>query len=184
MKILPPTLREPKRYLAFSLAAEDEISRRDLIYELNNAATALVGDVGSSELGMRLLAFDGHGGIIQCAANKVWETRGVMASISSSKGVRLRINVLGVSGTVRATTQNYLLIKDIKQVEPERERTAELEECEFFIANMAISGKIIRRANNEMDILPDNPHYEDTLNNSDTRYFGITVFDLIYKEIE
>ncbi|MDW7775385.1 MAG: Rpp14/Pop5 family protein [Methanosarcinales archaeon] len=184
MKILPPTLRESKRYLAFSLASEDEISRRELIYELNNAATALVGDVGSSELGMRLLAFDECSGIMQCAANKVWEVRGIMASVSSVKGVRVRIKVLGVSGTVRATTQNYLLIKDIKQVEPERERTAELEECEFFIANLAISGKIIRRVNNEMDILPDTSHYEETLNNSDTRYFGITVFDLTYKEIE
>jgi len=184
MKILPPTLRESKRYLAFSLAVEDEISRRDLIHELNFAAAALVGDVGSSELGMRLLAFDECSGIMQCAANKVWEVRGVMASISSIIGRRARIKVLGVSGTVRATTQNYLLIKDIKQVEPERERTAELDECEFFIANMAISGKIVRRVNNEIDILPDSPHYEDTLNNSGTRYFGITVFDLTDKEID
>ena len=143
-----------------------------------------MGDVGSSELGMRLLAFDDCSGIMQCAANKVWEVRGVMASISSIKGLRVRIKVLGVSGTVRATTQNYLLIKDVKQVEPERERTAELDECEFFIANMAISGKIVRRVDNEMDILPDSPHYENTLNNSGTRYFGITVFDLTYKENE
>ncbi|MCG7847585.1 MAG: hypothetical protein MIO93_00190 [ANME-2 cluster archaeon] len=184
MKILPPTLRESKRYLAFSLAAEDKISRHDLIHELNFAATALVGDVGSSELGMRLLAFDEYSGIMQCAATKVWEVRGVMASISSIKGLCVRIKVLGVSGTVRATTQNYLLIKDIKQVEPERERTAELDECEFFIANMAISGKIVRRVNNEMDILPDSPHYENTLNNSGTRYLGITVFDLTDKEID
>ncbi|MCK4938624.1 MAG: hypothetical protein KAR85_08475 [Methanosarcinales archaeon] len=184
MKILPPTLRESKRYLAFSLAAEDEIYRHDLINELNFATAALVGEVGSSELGMRLLGFEDCHGIMQCAANNVWKVRGVMASISSIKGRRVRIKVLGVSGTVRATTQNYLLIKDVKHVEPERERTEQLDECGFFIANMAISGQIVRRVNNEMDILPNSPNYEDTLNNSGTRYFGITVFDLTDKEID
>ncbi len=184
MKILPPTLRESKRYLAFSLTAEKDISRRDLINELNFAAATLVGDVGCSELSMHLLSFDDCNGIMQCAANKVWESRGVMASISSIKGVRVRLTVLGVSGTVRASTQNYLLINDIKTSEPERERTAESDECEFFIANNAISGKVVRRNNNEIDILPDSPHYEDKLENSGTRYFGITVFDITDKEIE
>ncbi|MCL7415631.1 MAG: hypothetical protein M8349_06170 [ANME-2 cluster archaeon] len=178
MKILPPTLRESKRYIAFSLSSEDEISRRDLVNELNFAGATLVGDVGSSEMGMRLLAFNERRGIVQCAANKVWETRGVMASLSSVKNVRVRMKILGISGTVRAATKNYLLIKDIKQVELEKKRTAELDKCEFFIANRAISGKVIRKENNEIDILPESPQYEEKLNNSGTRYFGMTVFDL------
>lgn len=184
MKILPPTLRDFHRYMAFSMEAEDEVSRRDLINEVLFSAATLVGDVGSSELGLRLMAFEDHKGIIQCSANRVWESRAVLAAVSSVKGVRLRIKVLGVSGTVRAATEKYLLTRNINQVEPEKKKKKEPEHCEIRIDNKTISGTIIYRVNNEIDIIPEDPLYKKILEYSDTRYMGITVFDIMNKEID
>jgi ribonuclease P/MRP protein subunit POP5 len=120
MKILPPSLRTSNRYIAFSLTAEDTISRRDLINEILFSAATLFGDIGSSELGLRLLAFEHNKAIIQCDADKVWESRAVLACVSSIKSKRVRIQVLGISGTIRAATEKYLLTQSVSEAEPER----------------------------------------------------------------
>lgn len=48
MKILPPTLRDKKRYLAFELVSDHPVARNDLIREIFSCASYLVGDMGSS----------------------------------------------------------------------------------------------------------------------------------------
>jgi hypothetical protein len=47
-----------------------------------------------------------------------------------------------------------------------------------------ISGNIVNRNNNEIDLLSEDPHSLEILNRSNTRYFGITVFDIKDKEID
>ena len=48
----------------------------------------------------------------------------------------------------------------------------------------SISGKILNRNNNKIDLLSEDPHSLEILNRSNTRYFGITVFDIKDKEID
>jgi len=115
MKILPPTLRESNRYLAISVTSEGDIPRRDLVNEIFFCAATLLGDAGSSEMSIRLLSFEDNKGIIQCRVDRIWESRAVLATVTSIKGMRTRINVLGVSGTVRGATEKYLLTQDIRE---------------------------------------------------------------------
>jgi len=184
MKILPPTLRESNRYLAISITSEGEILRRDLVNEILFCAATLLGDAGSSEMGIHLLSFEENKGIIQCRVDRMWETRAVLAIVTSIKGMRTRIKVLGVSGTVRGATEKYLLTQDINEPEPDRKRTQTIKECKLIIDVGTISGNIVDRNNNEIDLLSEDPHSLEILNRSNTRYFGITVFDIKDKEID
>lgn len=108
MKILPPTMRERKRYLAFELISADEIRREDLLREMFSCSGSLLGDVGSSECSIRLLKFEDSKGIIRCRYNSTEKTRAILATINSINDKRVTIHVLGISGTVAGATKKYL----------------------------------------------------------------------------
>lgn len=108
MKVLPPTLRDNKRYLAFELIAEEAVSRDELIREIFSASGSLLGDVGSSECNIWLFEFEQNRGIISCQRENVWQTRAALATVTGIKGRRVCIHVLGVSGTVLGATKKYL----------------------------------------------------------------------------
>ena len=113
MKVLPPTLRDKKRYLAFELISEKPVRREDLIRELFSASGSLLGDVGSSECAIRLLAFDDSKGIVRCSPERTDNTRAVLATIMDVKGTRVLCHVLGISGTVQGATKKYLAGADV-----------------------------------------------------------------------
>ncbi|NKQ39468.1 MAG: ribonuclease P [Methanosarcinales archaeon] len=126
MKILPPTLREKKRYIVFELISENSINRKDLIYEIFSCASSLIGDVSASECSIRLLVFknslnqkskifsNSHSGfksskgIIRCAHDKIDETRSILATIAFINGKKCLIHVIGVSGTVLGAKNKHL----------------------------------------------------------------------------
>jgi ribonuclease P/MRP protein subunit POP5 len=108
VKILPPTLRNRKRYLAFELISEKEVSRDDLIKEIFSCASSLIGDLGSSECNIRLLSFENSKGIIRCNHNTTDKTRAVLATVSNISGTQAVIHILGISGTVKGATKKYL----------------------------------------------------------------------------
>ena len=113
MKILPPTQRPKKRYLAFELISEGPVRRDDLIREIFSAAGSLLGDVGASECAIRLLAFEDAKGIVRCSPERTDNTRAVLATIRDVKGTRVLCHVLGVSGTVQGATKKYLAGVDV-----------------------------------------------------------------------
>ncbi len=108
MKVLPPTMRENKRYIAFELISEGQVGREDFIREMFSASGSLLGDFGSSECNMRLFAFEGLNGIVSCEREHVAQARAVLATITNVKAKRVAIHVLGVSGTVLGATKKYL----------------------------------------------------------------------------
>ncbi|MGP8331007.1 MAG: Rpp14/Pop5 family protein [Methanosarcinaceae archaeon] len=108
MKILPPTLRDKKRYLAFELLCEHEITREDFLREMFLCVGSLIGDVGSSECGIRLLTFEDSKGIIRCAHTKTELTRAAVTTIMHISGKRVLVHILGVSGTIAGATEKYL----------------------------------------------------------------------------
>jgi ribonuclease P/MRP protein subunit POP5 len=184
MKILPPTLRESNRYIAFGITSETQIIRQELINEIHHSTTTLLGDVGSCELGLRLFSFKDHKGIIRCTADTTWKARAVLASVSSIKGTRIRLKVYGMSGTVRGATEKYLLTENINEAEPKRKGTQKSAECNIVINTINIRGNIINYYSNKIDLLPNDRQYMEIIDRSDTRYIGITVFDLKDKEID
>jgi len=108
LKILPPTLRDKKRYLAFELICEHEVTREELLREMFSCVGSLIGDVGSSECGIRLLTFEDSKGIIRCAHKKTGLTRAAVTTITHISGKRVLMHILGISGTIAGATEKYL----------------------------------------------------------------------------
>jgi ribonuclease P/MRP protein subunit POP5 len=108
MKILPPTLRTQKRYLAFEVISENPVSRESFLHELFPAASSLLGDLVSSHCEIRLLDFNYPFGILRCLRGSEELTRTVLCIITSINGNPVLIHVLGVSGTIRAATEKYI----------------------------------------------------------------------------
>lgn len=160
-----PVLRMRRRYIAFEVESEEAIRQNDLAAEIMAAQTSLWGDKGSSLNKIRLITFNGRFGLLKCAHSRIKETRAVLATIYSISGIRAAIHVKGVSGTIKAATEKYIPRLSLSNAENERRRF-ELE---------GISGWIIHSRGREIDISPDE---KNKTKGSDTRYLGLTSFDL------
>jgi ribonuclease P/MRP protein subunit POP5 len=112
--LLPPSLRERKRYLVFEVLSEREIAKRELVEEINDAIYSLYGDVGASKSRIWLIAYkkkkdvdtgtDVGVGILRCAHDKVEEVRAALACIHSVNEARIGIRVIKISGTIKGAT--------------------------------------------------------------------------------
>lgn len=160
-----PTLRLRRRYVAFELDSEDEIEAKDLGNEIRSSQSSLFGDAGAARNRLKLIAFDGRFGLLRCNHESIPETRAILAAIYSINGIRTALRTKGVSGTIKSATEKY--IPQLCMIRAETDgRRIELEE---------VSGCIIHTRGLEVDLCPDDRN--KTLG-SDTRYLGLTSFDL------
>jgi ribonuclease P/MRP protein subunit POP5 len=114
MKTLP-TLREKKRYIAFTINSEKKISRQELVGNIHNSIISLFGDTGASQINPALMSFDGIFGILRCARDKTLNTRAGLACINNIRGIRVSILVLGISGTIKGATEKFIQQSLIKE---------------------------------------------------------------------
>ena len=167
MKILPSSLREKKRYLAFSVTIEsgEPVDRKLLLDEIFYATQSLLGDTGSSEIGYRLMDFDGPRGIMRVNLNTVELARAAMATVCTIKGQRAVITVTGVSGTISAATEKYIASEDIPSTNI----------LSMQISSGITSGIAVREKGDEIDIVPDD---REALKRGNTRFLGLTSSDI------
>ena len=160
-----PVLRTRRRYLAFELEAEGEIQPRELMSEIHSSQFSLFGDAGAAKNRLKMISFDGHFGLLRCHHTHLQDTRAILASIYSINGIRAALHTKGVSGTIKSATEKY--IPQLGKISAENDgRRIELEE---------VSGWIIRTHGLEVDLCPDD---RNKTKGSDTRYLGLTSFDL------
>lgn len=167
MKILPSSLREKKRYIAFKILSESDeaIDRKTLLDEVYYATQTLLGDTGSSDIGYRLMDFNGITGIMRVNANAVEKARAALSTVYSIKGQRATINVLGVSGTIRAATEKYIVTENIPSINI----------LSMQISNENMSGMVVRKRGEEVDVVPDD---KEVLKRANVHYVSLTSFDL------
>jgi ribonuclease P/MRP protein subunit POP5 len=167
MKILPSSLREKKRYIAFEVTFEssDTIDRKSLLDEVFFATQTLAGDLGSSEIGYRLMDFNGTYGIMKVNLGAVELARAAMATVCSIKGNRATIRVLGVAGTIRAAIEKYIPAENISS-------TNILSKP---IRSELVSGTVVRERGDELEVVPDN---KEVLKRANVHYVGLTSLDL------
>ncbi len=120
MKTLP-TLRDKKRYIAFDIMSQQNITRQELVDEISDSIFSLFGDVGCSEINFGLMSYDGRYGIIRCAKEKTRETRAALACINKIHGTRISIIVLGISGTIRGAMEKFIQQRLVKEPEQDKE---------------------------------------------------------------
>lgn len=160
-----PVLRGRRRYMIFELQAEGEISPNDLMSEINSSQYSLFGDEGAAKNRLKLIGFNGRYGLIRFSHIHVHETRAALAAVHSIHGVRAALHTKGVSGTIKSATEKY--IPRLSKICAESDgRRIELKD---------VSGCIIRTHGVKVDLCPDD---RNMCIGSDTRYLGLTSFDL------
>ncbi|MEI8004440.1 MAG: Rpp14/Pop5 family protein, partial [Methanothrix sp.] len=94
--------------MIFELQAEDEISPKDLMNEINSSQYSLFGDEGAAKNHLKMIAFNGRYGLIRFSHIHIQETRATLATIHSIHGVRVALHTKGVCGTIKSATEKYL----------------------------------------------------------------------------
>ncbi len=116
-KILPPTLRDKKRYLAYRTVSDEKVA----FPELNNAIwysiMNFMGEKGVSEADVWIMKNtyneEKKMGLIRCAHTAVEDVRTALALVQKIGENRLIIRVLGISGTMKAAGKKFFGEKDL-----------------------------------------------------------------------
>ncbi len=116
-RILPPTLRERKRYLAFKVISEDKMNYADLSNTIWHSILNFLGEFGTSEADIWVLK-DNYDekeqtGLIKCDHLAVEKVRAALALVQRIGDIRVIIRVLGISGTIRAAKKKFFGEKDL-----------------------------------------------------------------------
>ena len=162
MKPLRPTLRESFRYVAFTLSSEEPVRTRELQTEMLNAAKNLFGDVGVSKLGIKVVVFDGTKGLVRCRYRHVSELQATIASIGKIENNRVRVTVVGTSGTIKAAIEKYLQMDE------------KIRRIISSYVTVPVSGEAVRIRGKEIDIIPED---REIVDRADVRFIGITIDD-------
>jgi len=87
-----------KRYIVFSVATESALSHDDF----ERAAVSLLREKGALRtVRPKLIDFDGRAGILRCAHTGKDEAIGILNSMTSVTGARVRVETVKTSGTLR-----------------------------------------------------------------------------------
>jgi ribonuclease P/MRP protein subunit POP5 len=163
-----PVLRGRRRYMVFVLESEGaagSIPPKDLMSEIATSQFSLFGDEGAAKNRLKLITFNGSFGLIRFSHGYVQQTKASLAAVHSIRGFRTALHTKGVSGTIKSATEKYL--PRLSKLSAESDgRRIELKD---------VSGCIIRTHGVKVDLCPDD---RDKSIGSDTRYLGLTSFDL------
>ncbi|MEN6591619.1 MAG: ribonuclease P [Methanobacteriaceae archaeon] len=116
LKILPPHLRNKKRYLAFEVRSQNPLTRDEVISLIWGAAGGLYGSCGVSRFDLwvvKVWKCNSSGqnitkGILRCRREEVDRVRSVFPVINRFKGKRVVFHTLGVSGTIKSARRKFI----------------------------------------------------------------------------
>lgn len=122
LKILPPNLRDKKRYIAFEVTSQGSLGRDDVISMLLDASLYLHGACGTGKFDIWVVKLwrckdskDTLGvndyrikGILRCRREEMDSVRAVIPTITKFRGKSVVFHTLGISGTIKSATKNFI----------------------------------------------------------------------------
>jgi ribonuclease P/MRP protein subunit POP5 len=168
MKRMPPSLRERKRYIAFKLEGDEPFSRDQVVREIWNQTLGFLGENQASELNLWVLDFDEdrQEGFLTCSHKGVGKVKACLGLVGMVDNNKAQIQVLGVSGTIKALKRKFL---NKKQLFKKEDRKGFFSEKEM---------KIIRSRGECLDALPSDDRLVERLKNLNMRYIGLMEKDI------
>lgn len=126
LKILPPHLRNKKRYLTFEVISQTPLNRDEVISILWGALGEMYGACGAGRLDLWVIKVwnvHHHGkngipgenamkGIVRCNREEVRLVRSIIPSITHFKGNRVVFHTLGISGTINSAMKKFIKVKE------------------------------------------------------------------------
>lgn len=105
LKVLSPTLREKDRYISFQVISEEPITYSDLESAIWNQLLDFYGEYGVSKTSMWLVKNlwneKNQVGVIRCNNRSVSQVIAGLGLISRLGDIRVIVNILKVSGTLK-----------------------------------------------------------------------------------
>jgi len=103
--------RVRRRYLALKVVCEEPVNGRDVMGAIWSAVLQLFGEYGASQASLSLIVFDPQKNcaVVRCSLTALEMVRASLASATEINGKPMVIQVLGVSGTLRALRRKALL---------------------------------------------------------------------------
>jgi len=120
LKILPPTLRNDKRYISFEAISEIPLNRDDVITLVWESSLNFHGECKTSKFDLWVMkvwnikSTDKNivKGIIQCNRDEVNSVRTAILFISKFRGKPAVFHTLGISGTIKSAIKNFIKLEN------------------------------------------------------------------------
>lgn len=117
-KMLPPSLRSPKRYIVFEVISERPVAYQDIVAAIWANMLNFLGESKASEAKLwnikNLYNEEQQLGVIRCAHDHVEHVRTVLSLVQIVGETRAAMRVVGVTGTIKAAKNKYLSAKEEK----------------------------------------------------------------------
>ena len=111
-RMLPPSMRPPKRYIVFEVVSEQAIVYGELVNTIWTTAMEFLGELGTAEANIWFVhnTYDDKNqtGMIKCRHDIVEKMRTVLSLISVVGETKCVIKILGVTGTIKSARTKYL----------------------------------------------------------------------------
>jgi len=164
-KTLPPTLREKKRYIAFTVESDYEFSGEEIKSLFLRSTLSLLGEVGVSRLSLRILKATKDYLIVACNHRHVQDVIACGALISEHREKKLHLVARGVSGTLRALHKKFL------------SRSKEIIQVDKKVSFMGKQLKAEREYYSCVDLIPDG-ELLDRAQKIKVKYIGVMKEDI------
>lgn len=120
-KMLPPSLREKKRYIVFKIFSERKLNYTEFNQVIWKSILDFLGELKASELNLwvikNLFDEENQKGIIRCSHNSIEEIRAALSLVSYIEDTRVTISIKAVTGTIKSAKTKYLPVKNLKDFE-------------------------------------------------------------------
>ncbi|MFQ5975906.1 MAG: Rpp14/Pop5 family protein [Candidatus Hydrothermarchaeales archaeon] len=167
MTLLHPTLRVKKRYIAFRVHSDAQVKREEVVGAIWHTVLGFLGEKAASELDLWIKDFDHQQGFLVCNRKKVGDVIGCLTLVNETSHKKASIEVLGVSGTLKALKRKFLnTYSKVNEIEKEIE----------------IDGKemtVVRKYNNFLDAVTEDNELKKRLSTLKMDYIGLTDDDLL-----
>ena len=118
LKILPPTLREKKRYIGLKMYSAEKLKREDIFNILWNSVINVYGEIESSKINLWIVETKEienknrkqYNIIVKCRRGYETKVKTAFSSIYRNREHRIVIHTIGTSGTIKALNKKYNLL--------------------------------------------------------------------------
>ena len=118
LKILPPTLREKKRYVGLKIYSSTHLKKEDIFSLLWNSIINLYGEIESSKINLWIVDSKEvknnerlqYNVIVKCQRGYESELKTAFYSIYRYRHNRIVVHTVGTSGTIKALNKKYNLL--------------------------------------------------------------------------
>ena len=117
-KLLPPSLRPNKRYIAFEIISERAVEYNEFVTAVWTSMFSFLGDIGAADAKVwfvhNLYDDKSQKGLLKCTHDSVEKIRVVLSLIRIVGETKSIVKILGVTGTIKSAKTKYLTVKDLR----------------------------------------------------------------------